>query len=270
MEHDVILKTYLSDNERYADLINGLGFNGTQVIDAKKLIELDTQSGIFMTDTLVKRSKTHVNRRIKRKIKYRDLIRKAAFGVNFAVIGVENQEEVHYLMPLRTMSYDAFEYEKQALEIKRQVRARKELSNAEFLSGFGKEDRLRPCITIVLFYGDEWDGSKDLYGLLDFSNIPEKLKKMVNNYSINLYEIKKLEDTSVFKTDLKQVFDFIRCSGDKEKLKELVEKDPVYKEMNEDAFDVATSYANADELLAMKKYHIKKRNCEKYEPNLKY
>lgn len=45
-----------------------------------------------------------INRLFKRRKyrqRYRDLIKKAAFGVNFIVIGVENQEKVHYLMPLR-------------------------------------------------------------------------------------------------------------------------------------------------------------------------
>ena len=52
----------------------------------------------------------------------RDLIKKSAFGVNFAVIGVENQEMVHYLMPLRTMEYDVAEYEKQAATIRKRVK----------------------------------------------------------------------------------------------------------------------------------------------------
>ena len=38
---------------------------------------------------------------------------------------------------------------------------------------------------------------------------------------------KKLEDTNAFRTDLKQVFDFIRCSEDKEKLEELDRKSVV-------------------------------------------
>ena len=42
-----------------------------------------------------------------------------------------------------------------------------------------------------------------------------------SDYKINLVEIRKLEDTSVFKTDVRQVFDFIRCSNDKNALKKL-------------------------------------------------
>lgn len=82
------------------------------------------------------------------------MIRKAAFGINFMVIGIENQEEVHYLMPLRCMSYDAAEYERQAAVIGNLVKRRKDITSAEFLSGFTKDSRLHPCVTLVLYYGD--------------------------------------------------------------------------------------------------------------------
>ena len=80
---------------------------------------------------------------------------------------------------------------------------------------------------------------------------------MVVDYRINLVEIRKLEDTSVFKTDVRQVFDFIRCSNDKKALKELVETDDYYKNMEEDAFDVAVQYTNATELIEAKEYYEK-------------
>jgi len=132
----------------------------------------------------------------------RDLVKKAAFGVNFVVIGIENQEEVHYLAPVRMMSYDAAEYERQARRIRKQVRKRKGISAAEFLSGFGTLDRLQPCVTIVLYYGKDWDGSRDLHGILDFTDIPEELKKYINNYPVHVFEVTKLENTEVFRTDL--------------------------------------------------------------------
>lgn len=93
----------------------------------------------------------------------------------------------------------------------------------------------------------------DLHSLPDFSDIPEELQALVGNYSIHLIEVRKLEDTSVFRTDIRQVFDFIRCSGDAEKLKELVENDPEYGRLAEDAYDVIAQYANASELLEQKK-----------------
>ena len=46
-------------------------------------------------------------------------------------------------------------------------------SYGEFLSGFRKTDRLHPCITLVLFWGEKWDGPTDLYDLLDFESITQ-------------------------------------------------------------------------------------------------
>jgi predicted transposase/invertase (TIGR01784 family) len=64
-----------------------------------------------------------------------------------------------------------------------------------------------------------------------------------------------LQDTSVFQTDIREVFDFIRCSENKNELKELVENNRYFRHMEEDAFDVATGYASASELkMAKEKY----------------
>lgn len=252
MEKDMLLQQYLSDNVRYADLINGFGFAGKQVVSADDLTEMDTRTGHWIRMPIFQK------RWKRRRPRYRDLIRKTAFGINFAVIGVENQAEVHYLMPLRSMVYDSGEYERQAAIIRRGVRKRNDISRAEFLSGFTKDSRLQPCVTMVVFYGDSWDGNTDLYGILDFTDIPAELKSMINNYRINLLEIRRLEDTSVFKSDLKQVFDFIRFSEDKMQLRKLVKSDVYYAEMEEDAYDVAVAFTNADRLIQVKKFHAKK------------
>lgn len=45
MEKDSLQKPDLSDNERYADLINGFLFAGRQVVSASQLTEMDTQTG---------------------------------------------------------------------------------------------------------------------------------------------------------------------------------------------------------------------------------
>ena len=46
--------------------------------------------------------------------------------------------------------------------------------------------------------------------------------------------VKDSDLTEVFRTDVKQVFDFIRCSEDKKKLVELVENDVYYTQMGEE------------------------------------
>lgn len=243
-KEDEILTRYLSDNERYADLINGVSFGGRSVVKPEDLSDRDSKTGYHKGEKNIKG---------KQNIKYRDLFRKASFGANFTVIGVENQNQVHYLMPIRCMEYDVKEYQRQVVEKKKkltqEVKEGKNISEAEFLSGFCKEEKLNPCITFVLFYGDNWDGSADVYGLLDFTNIPEELKSMVGNYKINLVDIKKLEYTDMFHTDIKQVFDFIRYEKNKEKLEELLANEPKYRSLARDAYDVIAAFTKSKELI---------------------
>lgn len=248
MEKDLQKKAYFYVPERFADLINGVLCAGRQVVAPSDLMEMDSQTGQFDASGGRKRQ----NRKLKDR--RRDLIRRAAFGVNFMVFGIENQEEVNYLMPLRCMSYDTEEYERQAAQIGRQVRQRKDITKAEFLSGFARESRVGACITVVLYYGKEWDGAADLHGILDLTGIPAELKDKVNNYSICLCEVRRFENTEVFRTDIKQLFDCVRYSEEPDKLYELVANDPAYREMEADTYDMIAQYTKTNELMQIKEY----------------
>ena len=97
---DVIFKEFWRQNERFADLFNTVVFQGKEVILPENLSEMDTDvSGIIE----MKNYKETLTRT-------RDVVKKVAYGVEFIVTGVENQEEVHYAMPLRTMIYDSLGY----------------------------------------------------------------------------------------------------------------------------------------------------------------
>ena len=255
MRKDTGWKGFLSDDARYADVINGIGCKGEQVIKEEDLQEMDTQTGMFRGSKFIHR----FSQLGKGNVKVRDCLRKVAFGTNFAIIGIENQETMDYSIPLRNMSYDVDAYERQAKKIRKETRKKYNgLSAGEYLYGFKKDDKLLPAVTFILYSGSKaWEGPKTLHEILDFTDIPEGLKEMVADYQINLVEIRELEDTSVFKTDVKQVFDFIRCSSDENALKELVEEDDYYKNMEEDAFDVAVQYTNATELIEAKEYYEK-------------
>ena len=83
---DVIFKEFWRQNERFADLFNTVIFKGKEVIRPEKLSEMDTDvSGtIEMKDYKETLTRT------------RDVVKKMAYGVEFVVMGIENQEEVHY------------------------------------------------------------------------------------------------------------------------------------------------------------------------------
>ena len=246
MENDVLTKEFFSDDARYADLINGLGCDGKQIVRKEDLQELDTQTGVWKTAFQGKKGR--------RKVRDRDLVRRTAFGVNFAVIGIENQEVIDYALSLRNMSYDVSEYEKQTARIKKEVRNDSTgLTAGEYLYGFKKDSKLHPVVTFVLYYGKEaWDGATDLHSIIDFEGIPDEIKKLVQNFKVHVVEVRKLEDTSMFQTDVRQVFDIIRYSEEPDKLKELMEKEAAYQNMEEDAYDMVAAYTHVEELISVK------------------
>ena len=235
MGKDVEWVDFFEDDCRYADAINGIIFSGKQVVSEADLSELDTRAGK----------------------KVRDLVRKTALGVNFAIVGIENQDEMDYEFPIRIMEYDVKRYKKQVTRTRNQLKQQKEkLNPGEFLYGFKKDSRLHPVVTFALYSGvKKWDGPLSLHDIIDFTDIPDELRKLVADYRIHLIDIRRFKDTSVFKTDLRQVFDFIRCAEDKKALLELVSEDEYFKNISQDTYDVITKYANLGEgVIEMEKY----------------
>ena len=173
---------FYSDPARYADLVNGLIFQGQQVVSAHDIHVLDSRSGE----------------------KVRDLLRQVAFEENIATIGIENQTYVDYAMSQRVMLYEACEYDRQKELIKKEIgKKRKGLSSDEYLGRFGMNNRLNAHVTIILYYGKRsWNGAENLTEIIDFHGIPEAFQKLVQNYRTHVVEIRKLKDTSVFKTDV--------------------------------------------------------------------
>ena len=96
---------------------------------------MDTQTG-FWGQTTGDRKHRYIGKHTYG-IKIRDLVRKTAFGINFSVIGIENQSNIDYTFPVRAMSYDVGEYERQLKCIRRRLRRKgkdgQHLTAAEYL-----------------------------------------------------------------------------------------------------------------------------------------
>ena len=109
----------------------------------------------------------------------------------------------------------------------------------------------------MLYAGkEEWDGPRCLYDMLELSNVPKGLKNMIPNYTINLVDICRMKQTDMFKSDLKQVFDFIRFSSDKNKLLNLIKTDNNFSHVKCDALDVINAYTNIGTLAQEKEYQV--------------
>ena len=67
---------------------------------------------------------------------------------------------------------DGLNYVKQCEEIRKENKKNKRLKTAdEFLSGIRQEDRLKPVVTLVIYFGEEeWDGPLTLKDMLEQIN----------------------------------------------------------------------------------------------------
>lgn len=216
------MKQWLSDKERFTDFVNGSLFQGRKVFSAESLQKEDTEQG------LVIRKPDGEEITVQR---YRDICMTAKDGTRVVILACENQEEIHYGMPVRGMLYDALSYVDQINEIRKGRRKNRELKNsAEFLSGLKQSDLLYPVVTLVFYYGEkEWDGKQDLHSLLGIEREEYKmLKKYVPNYSINLIDPRKFGDLTCFQTDLQMVFGMLKYRKSKEGLLRYVQENRTY------------------------------------------
>ena len=90
--------------------------------------------------------------------------------------------------------------------------------------------------------------------IIDFKDIPETLKNMVSDYKIQVIDIRRLQDTSIFKTDVRHVFDFLRCCNDSNALVQLISNEEYYQHVNEDAYEVISKYANTKGIINLEKF----------------
>lgn len=206
LKPDIVLKAYWNRNAEFADLFNALLYDGNPVIQEMELEERDTESSIVLqTESNSKTEQTT-----------RDLFKvvMTAENTQYVLLGIENQQNIHYAMALRDLEYCTYSYIKQYEKIKERYPRKKGLCGNEFLSHMKKTDKLIPVITVVIYYGDEeWDGAKSLYGMMD---IPEEEKPFVNDYKMNLIEVRNTKLVFHNKNN-RDLFHLFHLMCDKEK-----------------------------------------------------
>lgn len=247
-EKDMVTKVFLEDNDRFADVVNAGVFHGKVILSGGQLKNINSfASAVF--GKLRKKMTVH---------KYRDLIKKSTFGVNFALIGVENQTDIHYAMPVRIMGYDFLGYEVQLREIRKRHRMRKDLSGAEFISGFSKKDKLYPILTLVVYYGEEpWDGPESLFQMIDWKDIPKEVREKVVDYPLYVLDVRHFTGNEQMKTDTRIVFGFLQRQNDICQLKQYIkENEEEFSDMQEDAYDMISILSNSRELIECKDEHV--------------
>lgn len=165
----------------------------------------------------------------------------------YLLLGVENQSNVHYAMPVKNMVYDSLEYAAQVQKAEAShKKARKEKDpkekkpdSAEFLSGFYREDRLLPIITVVVYFGaDSWDAPRSLHEMLVVQD--KNILSLVPDYRINLIAPGEMSEDELeyFTSNFREVMKFIKYSGDGEKLERFVNANAAFENVDRKAVRV--------------------------------
>ncbi len=246
---DTITKEYIENPVVFADAFNQFLYHGNQRIDPTQLTELDT-TGIVIPYGADGASVPEQKYRDVLKLLHTMTDRNAAY----CVMGIENQAEIHYALPVRNGVYDFLQLSRQISEAANSHKhAMKEKAagqpdqmqkegvptNGEFLGGFWKTDRLIPVITLVIYFGsDDWDAPLSLKEM--YSNTNSELLAHAPDYHVNLIAPKKLSDGEInaFHSNLREVMLYIKYSKDKAKLNEIIERDSNFQSMARQAADV--------------------------------
>lgn len=105
---DIVTKNYMRGSDIFADAFNFLIYNGEARIQSQSLQERDaTELAVLFSNDSVK-NETEVQQ------KYRDVLKRAVIMQNkeatYLLLGIENQTDIHYAMPVRNMIYDSLQY----------------------------------------------------------------------------------------------------------------------------------------------------------------
>ena len=249
-KQDITQMKFFRDTKRFADIWNGLAFNGRQVV---KWDELEEISPVGLA----------VNKELKSKKTADIVMARTGNGERLAILIAENQFCIDYSMIVRVLLREVMEYDRQVSEIikknRDEIRTKKDLKNENVLSEntsytageyvylFKKTDCLRPVSTLVLYWNSEpWDGAKTLHELVDFTGC-EEMKEIAADYKLNIVNLDTIHngDELFHNRDVKDVVNLYQKRNDKMAFKEYVDTQKIF---DRESIEVVTEMVTSKEL----------------------
>lgn len=242
---DTVTTKYMRQNEIFADLFNYFIYSGEQVIDPGNLEELDTREVDVPYG-----GKEGARQPVQRT---RDVIKSVIAMKDrctaYLLLAVEAQSNIHNAMPVKNMVYDALQYAKQvsnAAASHKRSGDYKGTDRDEYLSGFMKQDRLLPVVTVVVYFDSkEWDGPMSVHEM--FGEQDTRILALVPDYRINLITPAAIEedDFEKFQSSLREVLSFIKYSQNADRLGEVLEMDEGFRHLGRAEVDVLNACVGA-------------------------
>lgn len=243
---DTLTKEYMKRPSVFADVFNQFLYHGRQVIKPDSLVELDT------AEIAVPYGADQVSVPEQR---YRDaakLLMAMTDGLAaYCILAVENEAKINYAAPVKNGLYDFLQLAHQvtaAAASHRESGSKDDKpSRDEFLSGFWKNDRLIPVLTVIVYFGSgNWDGPLSLREM--YTDCGEEVLKYAADYRINLITPNGLTDGEIdeFQTSMREVMKYIKYSGDKDKLDEIIKNEQRFKKVERSAVEIINAVTNSN------------------------
>ena len=229
---DHLTKTYIGQDEIFADAVNYAVYNGEKIILPGVLEDGSTVATSFIykgDDFRLTFERTRDVRKVIRK--------NPKDQTCYMVFGAENQSQLHYAMPVKAMTYDVLEYICQIENRKKTFEAISEAKkageepleappdSAEFLSSWKSDDKLVPVVTIVINFGEKrWDAPVTLHEMFDKTKRKFQrnkiIREMIPDYKFILIDPHQMseDDFERMNTNLKTVLRAIAYVKDKNKI----------------------------------------------------
>lgn len=136
-----------------------------------------------------------------------------------------------------------------------------------FVSGFKKDDKLTPVITLTVYWGaDKWDAPRSLHEMFDDSY--SELLPYIDNYHLHLIVPNEITKFELFKTSIREVLEFIKVSEDMEQAGKLINSRDEFKQLGRDEVSTIEAFTKIKLSVDAKKGAV--NMCKAWEDRKKY
>ena len=244
---DLASNSLTSHPDVFADIVNAIIYKGDTVLAPEHL------KPFYVNSTIAKNGKL--------KGLYRDnCMEDIRDGVRYVIWGLENQYVPDRTTPFKVMGYNYTAYDRQ---IEEYTVYNKENDINTYVEQLLPEQKVKPVITLVLYYGKE-EIPDSICAMMD---IPENavVRKYIQNYKLNLFKLRKISKRQAdrFRSDFQYIAKFL-CAGynKKELSKELRTSSQILTHTKDTLYTLASITGDQRYLTARKKYKEGSAVCE--------
>ena len=247
---DAATDLFWRDNKNFAEVFSKTVFDGM-------LINPDQLEDLNVAESAMLRMNDGSRTTLKQT---RDVVKALSNGGAWLVIvGIENQNYIDYLMPVRVWELNFINVARQVEEIRKKHRAeekanveKSKLSSNEIMSGFYQSDKLIPVITLVIYYGEEeWKKPlrlSDLFVDSPFTSFADDMPM----YLLDVRHMNK-EKLETYSPDLKAFLGFLVYDKTDEFDSFIEENDETFSNLPDQTLDALIEITHSTELQKYKK-----------------